>query len=265
MKHPYLPSRRFFLKLSAAGIAAAALPVRLARALCDGPTYFDTVLATAPANLISYWPLDEMVGDTTTLDYSSRANNGTYLGPTLGQSGIGDGRTCPLFDGTNDIVNVYSIGLASDFDGQEGTMAAWVKVRDASVWTDRLSRNVFRLEGSSQNNVFMSKDAGRALLVFAFAAGGIRSMVRFRSLNVDWFHAALTWSKSADQVAGYVNGVEIGSISSIGAWSQPLHPARCVIGGRNALGGSPFSGWLAHVALWTTPLTADEIGCLAAL
>ncbi|MFV1969356.1 MAG: hypothetical protein ACC628_28375, partial [Pirellulaceae bacterium] len=50
-------------------------------------------------------------------DLSPQGNDGAYTGVTLGQPGIGDGRTCPLFDGANDYNNIYSAALNTDFDG----------------------------------------------------------------------------------------------------------------------------------------------------
>ena len=52
------------------------------------------------------------------------AHNGTYTGVTLGQPGIGDGLTCPLFDGAND----YAIANHADFEGLTAfTFGGWFR------------------------------------------------------------------------------------------------------------------------------------------
>ncbi len=75
--------------------------------------YWQKVRQTAPANLIGYWPMWEPSGSTS-FDISNEGNDGAYTGVALGSQGIGDGRSSPTFDGTNDFNNVYSAGLAAD-------------------------------------------------------------------------------------------------------------------------------------------------------
>ena len=53
------------------------------------------------------------------MDISGNGFDGAYTGVTLGQDGIGDGNTCPLFDGANDFLDFYSAGFSSAFNGDQ--------------------------------------------------------------------------------------------------------------------------------------------------
>ena len=58
-----------------------------------GATYYKKVLATEPANLLAYWPLNEGSGSVADNLEGTAARDGAYTGVTLGQAGIGDGWT----------------------------------------------------------------------------------------------------------------------------------------------------------------------------
>ena len=76
-------------------------------------TYTGKIQALGP---IAYWPLSEASG-TTIVDASGNARNGAYTAVTLGQAGIGDGRTSASFDGSTSFGDLYSASLAGAFNG----------------------------------------------------------------------------------------------------------------------------------------------------
>ena len=78
-----------------------------------------TILALNP---IAYWKLDETSG-TTAINYGTlgTAANGTYSGATLGQVAAPGGGLAPLFDGANDLLNIYSVALQGAFNGATGS------------------------------------------------------------------------------------------------------------------------------------------------
>ncbi len=106
--------------------------------------YAHKVLATDQPHLLAYWPLSEVAGSVA-YDFSGNARHGAYTGVTLGKTGIGDGDTCPFFDGANDFVNIYSVSLRDAFNGAEGTAMIWAKVFNVGVWTDGAYRNTLHL------------------------------------------------------------------------------------------------------------------------
>jgi hypothetical protein len=226
-------------------------------------SYLKKVLNIDRANLILYHPMNELSGGVA-IDKSSEGNDGAYTGVDLGQPGIGDGFTCPLFDGANDYNNAFSAGLASDFDGEEGSFAAWVRVSAAGVWTDGIKRDVARFRVDVNNIVEIYKSTSNNVINLSYISGGVTKNRSFTALtSTDWIHFALTWSKSGDESRYYMDGAEHGSgkHSGLGAWAGAITTA--FIG---ALSGAPLNvwdGWLAHPGLWKAQLNSDKVAKLA--
>jgi hypothetical protein len=227
--------------------------------------YAERVLGMEPANLIGYWPLWEASG-TKAEDISGRGHHGVHTGVTLGQPGIGDGRTCPLFDGTNDFNNVYSAALAADFNGAEGTLLIWAKVANAGVWTDGVARVMAGIGVDGTDNFLRtSKDAANNSLSVYYEAGGtIDTVFKTGASAVGYMCLAMTWSKSGELLMSYYNGaaVDAGS-ATLGTWAGALASTRCVIGAATTTPALPWSGNLAHCALWSKALTAAQIAYLS--
>ena len=92
-------------------------------AVVEGGTWSQTtqkVITTQADNLIVYWPLWETSGTTIDNYEGTAARDGTYSSVTLGETGIGDGKTSPRFDGTNDYCAIHTTSLQSAFNGAEG-------------------------------------------------------------------------------------------------------------------------------------------------
>jgi hypothetical protein len=228
-----------------------------------GEEYNTKVLTVDRANLIGYWPMWEPSGGDA-FDLSPEGNDGAYTGVTLGQAGIGDGRTCPLFDGANDYNDIYSAALNTDFDGAEGTLLVWAKVT-AGVWTDNTNRKLVHVGADISENYVTLWKVGDNNLAFTYEAGNTLSQVYPLAITPSgWFVLAITWSKSGDKVIAYHNGAQTGStLTSLGTWSGALDSTLCVVGAQSITPTHPWSGTLAHAALWTTPLTAPQIASLA--
>lgn len=229
--------------------------------LLGGWKYYKKVLGTAPANLIAYWPLWDASGSVAT-DISGNALHGAYVSVTLGQPGIGDGRTCPLFDGINGYVNIWSAGLASAFNGAEGTLAIWCKVYNAGVWTDASYRclAVLRSDGNNQVRLF-KQNTDNDLYAAWIAGGGWYGRTVASGGPAGWFHFAITWDKAGDLVRVYFNGTQIGTDQTgLGTYAGAMTDAFI---GEYAASDSLWNGYLAHAAIWTTPLSAAQIAFLA--
>ena len=87
-------------------------------------SYRDQIVALGP---IAYWRLGETSGTTARDEIG--AYNGTYYGPTLGQTGTSPPDKAPLFDGVNDYVDVGCPGAG----GTALTLMAWIKPSSFSV------------------------------------------------------------------------------------------------------------------------------------
>ncbi len=224
--------------------------------------YHQRVLATDP---IAYWPLDEDQG-TVAHCWVNPAQNGAYTGVTLGQSGIGDGRTAPFFDGANDYVDIWSAAFAAAFNGNEGTLAQWVRVFNVGVWTDAVVREAVRIWADGNNLVTgATRDPANnnRLVTYRRAGGGWENQSSLGMTTIDWFHTAITWDTVADEVIYYRNGAWLETDGGLIAWAGAPAANSTVIGARVIPIGSPWHGYLAHTAVWDTPLTPTQIADLA--
>lgn len=120
--------------------------------------YFRKVLAIDPQNLCGFWPMWEASGSVSD-DLSEEDNDGAYTDVTLGQIGPGDGRSCPSFDGSTSLNNIYSAAFNSCFSGAAGSISLWVKMLNAGVWTDGNAHVFLRLKVDANNSVDLQKTA----------------------------------------------------------------------------------------------------------
>jgi hypothetical protein len=228
--------------------------------------YHERALATQPARLIAYWRLNESAG--TVVEDSSDANHdGTATGVTWGQGGIGDGYPAAGFDGVNDVINVYSAGLAGAFDGSAGTLMAWFKV-GVGAWTDGASRILVEFEADADNYVRLSKlNTPTNTLRWRYRAGGTtKSVDKSGVSDSGWLCVALTWDKSANQMNAYFNGAQEGATQTgLGTWAGSLASTASVIGAISTAAANPWHGDVAHVAIWDVALSASEIAALGAV
>lgn len=226
--------------------------------------YTNKVIALSP---IGYWPMAEASG-TTIIDESGNGRNGAYKGtgePLLGQPGIGDGRTAPLFDGTNDFANVFSASLQAAFNGAEGTLAIWFKVSAAGVWTDATTRRIMYFQADTNNRVRFEKSTTNNQIAFVYTAGATAKSVLWNNAGpLGWQQIAITWSKSADQMIAYQNGVQTGATQTgLGVFAGSLAAATTEVGASDTSGSNPWSGYAAHAAVWSSALSAAQVATLA--
>jgi hypothetical protein len=228
-----------------------------------GQPYYAKVLSYSP---IAYWQMAETSGTTAVCSVDTN-QNGTYARDvsTMGTgTGIGDGNTAPAFDGTNDVLNAYSATLAGAFDGTEGTIALWCRVNAAGVWSDSTERYAFRFEADANNYVRNEKHTAVGDFRWLYKADGATEVQVSTLSTTAWFHAAITWSDTNDQVIYYVGGVQQGSIdTTVGTWAGPLANTLTVIGAGITTPLIVWYGWLAHAAVWTSPLTQPQLADLA--
>lgn len=226
--------------------------------------YVSKVLGIENADLISYWVQNEASGTNADNAEGTAARDGTYTGVTLGQPGIGDGLTAPLYDGANDYLDVYSASLNSVFDGDEGTVAAWIRVSGAGVWTDGAARIIFQILANGTNYLFLRKDTANNTLRWVQRATNEKTRIKGSVSDTDWFHVALTWSAAADEVKAYYGGVQEGAtLTGLGTWSGAISSTQSLIGAANKTPVNVWDGYLAHVPFWKKALSSADILSLA--
>lgn len=228
--------------------------------------YRQQVVNIAPANLIAYWPLDEPSG-TTIIDRSGAGRNGAYTATTLGVAGIGDSRTAARMDGSTSFGNLFSASLAAAFNGAEGTMAVWIKMSAAGVWTDGAAREILYLTADTNNRVLFVKAASNNEVDWFYIAGATSKAGGVTSFSpTGYFHLALTWSKAGDAAKFYLNGAQSGATATgLGTFAGSLAATTTLLGAISNTPTQVHSGDLAHVAIWTTPLSAAQIAKLYAV
>jgi hypothetical protein len=223
--------------------------------------YMQRVLAADP---IAYWMQDEKQGGVSYDMVTARidgARNGAYTGVTLGQPGIRDGRTSPLFDGANDYNDVLTASLTAAFDGTEGSLMIWARVSGAGVWADGAERRYIAFEGVGDFILFRKDVAANSMLLIYNDSVGAKSQAIATS-TLDWFNIMMTWSQTANQTIYYFDGVQQGAIDACAGWGVGL-TVRAVIGAGNTIPSVVWDGYLAHVAVWDRPLAPAEIASLA--
>src|SRR3990167_8345772 len=215
------------------------------------PSYFNKVMNMAPANLVGYWPMDESSG-IVAIDYSSQANNGAYTGVTLEQGGIGDGRTCPLFDGANDFNNLVGSGLSSDMSYTEFTIHGWIRVSGSSVWTDGVQRRFIIIQVDANNLIQILKQSTNNTITWQYFAGGTNTnRSQAGNSSTDWIPIGIVVSASGNYMRIYANGIQVGADQTVGTWVGT--PVVMIIGAGSTTPTTVMDGTLAHVAIFTTP------------
>ncbi len=211
---------------------------------------------------IAYWPMGERFGSTA---YGAvNGFNGAITGATLGEPGIGDGLTSMLFDGANDFVNIGVAGLLALFDGalgSEGTVMIWAQVAIAGDWTDGATRSCFIVEESfGSNRISIVKANANNRLDWRYQAAGTTELVSRAETTTGWMHLAKTWSKSADELIAYFNGVQEGATQTgLGVWGDNVQAARMNIGATSTTPAEGWHGRLAHAVVFPRPLTPAEV------
>ena len=229
--------------------------------LSAGLRYEDRVLATGP---IAYWIQGEAAGLVAVDQVISPGQDGTYTGVTLGQPGIGDGNTSPLFDGANDYNDVFTATLRGRFDGSEGTFVVWARVLNAGVWTDGQFRRMISFHVDASNSITIYKSGGVNTMTFFYEGSNINELIAIGGLtSIGWLCFGCTWSFSAGvdgEFRAYINGAQIGlTQTALGAWVGLLQAATTQVGSLDQVPIQVWHGYLAHVGVWDRPLTPVEM------
>ena len=234
-----------------------------------GGSYTSKVRGIEAASLIAYWPQSEAAGAIADNAEGTAARDGAYTGVTLGQPGIGDGLTCPLFDGVEDFNKVYSVSLNTAYTGTAGSIFVWAKVSGAGVWTDLGWRRVIEIGDGGSNKMVIFRPSANGLLQWEHKGNGTSKTITKAGLSTtDWMHLGLTWDDGVvDEAKMYYNGAQEGvTQTGLGNWAGNLSATFTNVGcNNNAIPAHLWSGYLAHAAIWTKALSGAQILELATL
>lgn len=229
------------------------------RALAAGMLipYEAKILRTGP---VALWSMSE-TGGTTAVDATGNGYSAPYSNVTLNATTFPDGTPAGLWvPASNSRVQTYSAGLNAAVNKQEGSMACWLKVRAASLWTDSTLRWVYEMFVDTNNRIRINRPTGANALTFEHrGAGTIRAYNAVLS-PATWFHVALTWSSAGSAVRAYVNGVDVsGNLGAPGTYTGAPANTSMEIGNFVAVGANAWDGYIKYMGLWSRPLIADEI------
>jgi hypothetical protein len=222
--------------------------------------YWQKVAGMEP---VAYWQLGD-TGGTVAQCLVNAAQNGSYTGVTLDNARGPDLSPVGLWDGINDFCDIYSTALNSAWDGDELTVALWVKVYDVAFWTNDWYKFIF-LYADNNNFVSISTSAndGRAYIERKAGGAGKATEVDMSS-SLAWFHAGITASVIADEQKAYIDGVQQGAtLNGLGNWAGNLSATATVLGADNTSASKPYNGWLAHAVVFDRVLTGPQILDLA--
>ncbi len=233
-----------------------------------GASYIDKVRGIDLANLIGYWPGNELSGTNADNAEGTAARDGTFSGVSLNAIVGPDGQPAGQWDGANDYCDVYSTSINTPFDEAEGTLMIWAKVSGSGVWTDSTARRAIAFAADGSNQVYIARHTVNNQLRMTYEAAGTAENLIANAANADtdWHCYLITWSVAADEVKGYEDGTQFSTTrATLGTWSGALATTLCNVGASSTVPASVWDGYLAHAALWNTPLTATQISNLALL
>ena len=169
------------------------------------------------------------------------------------------------FDGNNNAVNMYSSNFASQFNGNIGTIVAWVKVKNASVWSDGTLRYIFFFVPNNTDRFDISKSTSANKMHFYYRTNGADYLYEIGDSTVnpttDWFHVAITWDTEAGKLRAYFNGQLIDSESAAPAtWTTPFLDHWTAIGAaRSDFPGNIWDGYIDDVRVYNYSRPKDKL------
>jgi hypothetical protein len=234
-------------------------PNRRRRVMAMVPSYRQEIIDTAP---IAYWPMNELAG-AAAVNYGTLgvAANGAYTGVTLADTNAPGEGLAPFFSGLDGVyLDVYSAALAAAFSGAAGSVMVWSKVFDAGVWVNGLLGYVLKLQASGSNYVIVNKQATNNQMRLAYNAAGTLEQYLVVEAPTAWTCYVITWSKAAEQVIHYRNGVPMETDINLGIFAGSLNADTTIIGSvAVSVASFTWHGHIAHPAIWTRALLPAEV------
>jgi hypothetical protein len=215
----------------------------------------DPILST---DLVDLWALHEDSGSTVN-SFVSGGRDGTYNGPTLGQTGL-QGTTAPSFDGADDYITVGPASGANVAGSSAMSFAAWHYSNGPTGPRDR----VYNIRETNQTDCIVAVEDNQDI---RYRIGddndNYEELLGDNFLTGTWNLMTFTWTASTS-LTGYLNGNDI----SANMTRTDQSPSAVLtgddneyIGARNDSGGFT-NGKVAYVMTWTRELSASEVQTL---
>ncbi len=216
------------------------------------------------AGLVTYFKLDEGMGDTLARDASGNGNDGTLIGDNLqwvtGYDGVALEYTPPLDVDAPDRLEYPTTGMSAT----AGTVAVWAYLADPQPGTS--GRYIYGHTTQPQFNnriqIYMQDgtNVSRLLDIGLGGAHTLKTDIMELPMN-EWLHVALTWNNGAYVVYVDAEQVDSGTYSDMTA----LHPvANFGNDGSNAP-YEAFCGMLDEARVYNRAITAAEVKAICDL
>jgi hypothetical protein len=218
----------------------------------DGSTVPGRVWSFTTSGLLAWWKLDESAGQSVA-DSSPYGHAGTLVGNLKWQPAGGRVGGALEFDGSGSYVRIAD---EKPFDiVNEVTVAAWVKVRTFDKrWQTIVAKgdNTWRLARESDANS-VQFTAGRV----------VEGRIVVGKVNINdgrWHHIAGVGDANA--VYLYVDGVLDSVQRTPGKMTPDDEPVYIGENSERPAQGRFWNGWIDEVCVFTTALSADQVGAL---
>lgn len=160
------------------------------------------------------------------------------------------------FDGVNDYVDCSA---SSSFNATGiRTMECWVKFNDLSATGEILSKSI-----GGQGIELLTY--GNLIAFYCMFSGSNTSFVSYSSsgmTNGTWYHIAVAWDGTKENMRLYVNGISVGARTDIGDINGTgiINPAGSFrIGQWSDPSPRPFNGFVEEVRVWNVTRTASQV------
>lgn len=180
----------------------------------------DQIKTLFGSHIIGLWPLADTSGSVA-VDVSGNGYNAAYVGsPSYSQEGL-DGTKAIGF--TNGKLNIYSAGLISKFNPDEGFCSFWVKTA-IGVWDNASDKRVMYFTSDKGANRIMFNIGNTGYITAFHIAGSTNRYAQSYSPHEErWYHVGFRWSKAAGALTTFINGVETVKYAVVlGTWSGSL-------------------------------------------
>ena len=196
--------------------------------------------------------------------------SGTYIGaaPQRWKHGPSGLHTF-WFDGSANLINLYTSQLNTVLDMTEISVSLWAKVDSLADWTDSTQRYILQLKTDSNNLLEISKSTSNDVIDFDYTANSTADTEAVDTLTAmesptKWMHLGFTISDTNDEFYSYFNGKQGSKQTGIGTWSGNLSSTDCVVGCDSTTpGATMWLGGISDLIIWDRILSADEFYKLA--
>lgn len=215
--------------------------------------YSTKILSIEPASLVGYWALDE-TGGVIALDSSGNNRHAYYFGTALSATTAPDGYPASYWDGINDQMqwDTSPVTGINAWNPDSGTLSFWFNFPSQTnyaslIWLDGTT-------GYSTDFLGIDYDPGASAILCYFARGGVGGTISFYPApGVDEWHN-ITIVFDASSFTAYLDATSGGS-QTLSAWT-----------GGNLVSPRIYPGnevHVARVALWSVPLSPDQVDMVA--